>query len=78
LKIYTFPPFTSPKWRNGFDPRESSTSQHRTVSGLLREAFRQYLSNRDLSMIRKEGKKVAKRKKLKEDDVEKIVRAGRK
>ena len=35
--------------------------EHRTTSELLREAFRQYLANRDLASIRKEGRKVAKR-----------------
>lgn len=53
-------------------------AEHRTVSELLREAFRQYLANRDLSMIRKEGRKISKRLKIKPDDVEKIVRSGRK
>ncbi len=53
-------------------------AEHRTVSELLREAFRQYLSNRDLSAIRKEGHKIAKRMKLKPEDVEKIIRSGRK
>jgi DNA-binding transcriptional ArsR family regulator len=52
--------------------------EHRTISELLREAFRQYLSNRDLVAVRKEGRKVAKRLKLKPDDVAKIVRSGRK
>ncbi|MGE0526590.1 MAG: ribbon-helix-helix protein, CopG family [Bdellovibrionales bacterium] len=51
--------------------------EHRTISELLREAFRQYLANRDLAAIRKEGRKVAKRMKLKPDDVARIVRAGR-
>jgi len=52
--------------------------EHRTVSELLREAFRQYLASRDLAVVRKEGRKVAKRMKLKPDDVAKIVRSGRK
>lgn len=52
--------------------------ERRTISELLREAFRQYLANRDLAEIRKEGRKVAKKMKLKVDDVERIVREGRK
>lgn len=52
--------------------------EHRTVSELLREAFRQYLTNRDLGAIRKEGRKVAKKMKLTPDDVARTVRAGRK
>jgi metal-responsive CopG/Arc/MetJ family transcriptional regulator len=52
--------------------------EHRTISELLREAFRQYLTNRDLVVIRKEGRKVAKKMKLTPDHIAKIVRAGRK
>lgn len=52
--------------------------ERRTISELLREAFRQYLTNRDLASVRKEGRKITKKMKLKPDDVEKIVRAGRK
>ena len=52
--------------------------EHRTISELLREAFRQYLANRDLAAIRKEGRQVAKKMKIKPDDVHKIVNAGRK
>ncbi len=53
-------------------------AEHRTVSELLREAFRQYLANRDLASFRKEGRKVAKRMRLNPEDIEKIVRSGRK
>lgn len=52
--------------------------EHRTISELLREAFRQYLANRDLAEIRKEGRKVAKKMKIKPDDVTKIINDGRK
>jgi len=52
--------------------------ERRTTSELLREAFRQYLANRELASVRKEGRKVAKKMKIKPEDVEKIVRAGRK
>ena len=52
--------------------------EHRTISELLREAFRQYLTNRDLGVIRKEGRKVVKKMKLTPDDVAKTIRVGRK
>lgn len=52
--------------------------EHRTISELFREAFRQYLANRDLAAVRSEGRKVAKKMKLKPEDIEKIVRDGRK
>ncbi len=51
--------------------------EHRTISELLREAFRQYLANRDLASVRKEGRQVAKRMRLKPEDVQKIIRSGR-
>lgn len=57
--------------------QQVAKEEHRTISELLREAFRQYLARRDLTIVRKEGRKVAKRMKLKPDDVAKIVRAGR-
>lgn len=52
--------------------------EHRTISELLREAFRQYLANRDLAEIRKEGRKVVKKMKLKPEDISKIIQEGRK
>ncbi len=52
--------------------------EHRTISELLREAFRQYLSHRDLAAVRKVGSATAKKMKLKPADVNRIVRAGRK
>ena len=52
--------------------------ERRTVSELLREAFRQYLANRDLASVRREGRRIAKRLKLKSEDVTRIVRQGRK
>jgi len=36
------------------------------------------LANRDLGSIRKEGRKIARKMKLKPDDVAKVIRAGRK
>lgn len=51
--------------------------EHRTISELFREAFRQYLANRDLSAIRKEGRKIGKKMKIKPEDVAGIVRSGR-
>ena len=52
--------------------------EHRTISELLREAFRQYLANRDLTSIRNEGRKIAKSMKLTPEDVQRIVKQGRK
>ena len=51
--------------------------ERRTVSEVLREAFRQYMTSRDLSLIRSEGRKIAKKRKLKRDDVVRIVQETR-
>ncbi len=51
--------------------------ERRSISEIMREAFRQYMTNRDLASVRSEGKKIAQRKKLKPDDVERIVKEGR-
>lgn len=58
--------------------QQIAKEERRTVSEVLREAFKQYAINRDLELVRKEGRKVAKRLKLTEDDVVRIVREGRK
>ena len=58
------------------DIQKVAKEEHRTISELLREAFRQYLANRDLAIVRKEGRKIAKRMKLKPEDVAKLVKAG--
>ena len=52
--------------------------EHRTISELFREAFRQYLANRDLAAVRKEARKVVKKMKLKPEDIAELVAAGRK
>ncbi len=58
--------------------QQIAKAEHRTVSELLREAFRQYLANRDLALVRKEGRKIAKKMKIKPEDVSKLVRSTRK
>ena len=57
--------------------QQIAKDERRSVSEILREAFRQYMTNRDLASVRNEGKKIAKRKRLKPEDVERIVRDGR-
>lgn len=59
------------------DVQRLAKDERRSVSEILREAFRQYMTNRDLAAVRSEGKKIAKRRKLKPADVEQIVRQGR-
>ncbi|MBI3535818.1 MAG: ribbon-helix-helix protein, CopG family [Deltaproteobacteria bacterium] len=53
-------------------------AERRTISEILREAFRQYMANRDLANIRTEGRKTAKVKDLTEQDVVRIVKESRK
>ena len=43
---------------------EVAKEEHRTISELLREAFRQYQSRRNLSTLVKQGQKSAKKNKL--------------
>lgn len=47
--------------------------EQRTISELIREAFRQYKMNRILETSRREGKKLRHGKKLTEDDIERII-----
>jgi Arc/MetJ-type ribon-helix-helix transcriptional regulator len=57
--------------------QQIAKAERRSVSEVLREAIRQYSANRDLAAIRSDGKKIAKRKKLKREDVTRVVREGR-
>lgn len=43
---------------------KAAKEEHRTVSELLREAFRQHQAKRNLAALTKETKKVVKKKKL--------------
>jgi hypothetical protein len=52
-------------------------AERRTVSEVLREAFRQYMTNRDLASIRSEGRKISKKRKLKPEDVIRMTRETR-
>jgi Arc/MetJ-type ribon-helix-helix transcriptional regulator len=57
--------------------QQIAKDERRSISEIMREAFRQYMTNRDLAAVRAEGKKIAKKKKLKPEDIERIVREGR-
>lgn len=52
-------------------------NERRTVSEVLREAFRQYMTNRDLALVRTEGRKIVRKRNLKPDDVVRIVHEAR-
>ena len=43
--------------------------EHRTVSELIREVFRQYRAQRNLASLSAEGRKKAKARKLKPEDL---------
>ncbi len=58
--------------------QEIAAEERRSVSEVFREAIRQYAANRALSHVRQEAKSTVKKKKLKPEDVERIVAAGRK
>ncbi|MGK5083178.1 ribbon-helix-helix domain-containing protein [Bdellovibrionota bacterium FG-1] len=53
----------------GKEIEKVAKEEHRTVSELLREAFRQYQSQRNLRALAQEGCKVVKRKKLTPKDL---------
>jgi Arc/MetJ-type ribon-helix-helix transcriptional regulator len=51
--------------------------ERRSVSEVIREAFRQYLANRALSTVRAKARKTAKRRGITSKDVNSIIREGR-
>ena len=55
----------------GNEIEKAAKEEHRTVSELLREAFRQYQSQRNLKQLALEGKESAKKKKItpKDDEI---------
>jgi metal-responsive CopG/Arc/MetJ family transcriptional regulator len=57
--------------------QEMAQEERRSVSEILREAFRQYAANKALLDVRKLARKTAKRKNIKAEDVDLIVNAGR-
>lgn len=57
--------------------QEMAKEERRSVSEVLREAFRQYASGKALGDVRKQASKVAKKKGIKLSDIERIVREGR-
>ena len=57
--------------------QEVANNERRSVSEVIREAFRRYASEKALEAVRKEGKKLVKNRKLTPEDVVKIVREGR-
>ncbi|PWU16415.1 MAG: CopG family transcriptional regulator [Bdellovibrio sp.] len=58
--------------------QELAREERRSVSEVLREAFRQYAANKILKDVRKEARRTIKKKGIKPEDVEHIVREGRK
>jgi len=57
--------------------QEMAKEERRSISEVLREAFRQYAANKILKEVRKEARQAAKRKGLKQEDVARMVREGR-
>jgi predicted transcriptional regulator len=58
--------------------QQLAKKEQRTISELIREAFRQYKMSSILQEGRREGKKLRKGKKLTDDDIERLVDALRK
>ncbi len=57
--------------------QELAKEERRSVSEVLREAFRQYAANKALLDVRKEARKAIKKKNLKPEDVDQMIRDGR-
>jgi len=57
--------------------QEMAKDERRSVSELLREAFRQYAAGKALQNVRKEAGRVAKKKGIKPGDIEQVVREER-
>lgn len=55
-----------------------ATEERRSVSEVLREAFRQYAASRALSSVRKQVRKANKKLKIKPDEIEDLIDKGRK
>lgn len=58
--------------------QEMARDERRSVSEVIREAFRQYAANKVLKDVRIEARKSAKAKGIKPSEVPAIVREGRK
>ncbi len=57
--------------------QDMAKEERRSVSEIIREAFRQYAANKALSDVRKVARKSAKKKNIKPEDIEHIVRDDR-
>ena len=53
----------------GKEIEKVAKEEHRTVSELIRETFRQYQAQRNLRSLSREGKKMAKKRKLTPKDL---------
>ena len=58
--------------------QEMARDERRSVSEVIREAFRQYAANKVLKEVRKDARKSAKAKGIKPEQVAALVREGRK
>jgi Arc/MetJ-type ribon-helix-helix transcriptional regulator len=54
-----------------------ANEERRSVSEVLREAFRQYAASRALTEVRKQAKKTAKSRQIKATDIVALVAQGR-
>ena len=52
--------------------------ERRSVSEVFREALRQYVASRAVAEVRRQARKVAKKKGIKPTDIARIVHEGRK
>ncbi len=57
--------------------QEIAKEERRSVSEVIREALRQYATGRTLNAVRKQARKIAKKKGIKPKDIDRIVHEGR-
>ena len=57
--------------------QEMAKEERRSVSEVIREAFRQYAANKALLDVRNLARKAAKRKNIKLEDIDRMVVDGR-
>lgn len=58
--------------------QEIAKEERRSVSEVFREALRQYVAGRTLNSVRKQARKIAKKKKIRPEDIEDLIDKGRK
>ena len=57
--------------------QDMAKEERRSISELLREAFRQYAANKTLKKVRAEARRTVKKRGIRPDDANRMIRDGR-